>query len=114
MELVGKKGHGHSGELPGHFCFHTKMDIEALERLMELENEEVSQRYILKYSTRGGSNIFQLVDTAKKNNHFVANRKRWLESQGKRAAQQESGQHERRNMKYQRVVANAPPCPEGP
>ena len=47
-------------------CVNTNVDIEALERLMEPENEEVSQRYILKYSTRGGSNIFQLFDTAEK------------------------------------------------
>ena len=40
---------------------HTKVDIEALERSMEQENEEVSLRYILKYSTRGDSNIFQLL-----------------------------------------------------
>ena len=39
-------------------CVHTKVDTEALDRLMEPENEEVSPRYILKYSTRGGSNIF--------------------------------------------------------
>ena len=73
MEFVGKKGHGGSGE------FH-KVDIDALERLMAPENEEVSPRYILKYSTRGGSNIFHL-DTAEKQDHFVASRKRWLESQ---------------------------------
>ena len=42
-----------------------KMDIEVLERLIEPEDEEVSLRYILKYSTTG-SNIFQLFDTAKK------------------------------------------------
>ena len=41
-------------------CVHTKVDIEALQRLMEPENEKVSLRYNLKYSTRGGSNIFQL------------------------------------------------------
>ena len=35
--------------------------LEALERLMEPADEEVCLRYILKYSTRGGSNIFQLV-----------------------------------------------------
>ena len=74
-------------------CVHTKVDIEALERLVESENEEVSQRYILKYSTRGGSNIFQLFDTAEKKDHFVASRKRWLESQEKKAAQQESWQN---------------------
>ena len=34
-----------------------KCEIEALERFMESEDEEVSLRYILTYSTRGGSNI---------------------------------------------------------
>ena len=29
--------------------------------------------YILKYSTRGGSNIFQLFDTSEKKEHLVAN-----------------------------------------
>ena len=33
---------------------------------MEPENEGVSLRYILKYSTRGSSNIFQLFDTVEK------------------------------------------------
>ena len=47
-------------------CADTKVDIEALERLMEPENEEVSLRGILKYSTRGGSHIFQLCDTNEK------------------------------------------------
>ena len=37
-------------------CVHTRVDIEAKERLMEPENDEVSLRYILKYSTREGSN----------------------------------------------------------
>ena len=40
-------------------CVHTKVDIEALDRLMEPENDEVSLRYVLEYSTRGGSDIFQ-------------------------------------------------------
>ena len=62
MELGGEKGHGGSGRLLEK-CANMKVDIEALERLMEPENEEVSQRYILKYSTRGGRNIFQLFDT---------------------------------------------------
>ena len=35
----------------------TKVDIESLESFMEPEDEEVSLRYILQYSTRGGSNI---------------------------------------------------------
>ena len=86
--------------------------IEVLERLMEPENREISPRYILKYSTRGGSNIFQLFDTSEKQDHFVANRKRWLESQGKKVAQQESGQNEWHDIQCQGVMAKAPPCPE--
>ena len=38
-------------------------------RLMEPEDEEVSLRYILKYSTRGGSSIFLLFDSAEKKGH---------------------------------------------
>ena len=63
-------------------CVHSTVGIEALERLMEPENEEVSLRYILKYSTRGGSNVFQLFDTTEKKDHFVASRRRWLERSG--------------------------------
>ena len=79
---------------------------------MEPENEEVSQRYILKYSTRGGSNIFQLFHTAEKKDHFVASRKRWLESQGRKAIKQESWQNEWHDIDYQGAMAKAPPCPE--
>ena len=66
MELVGKKGHGGAVEEYVEKCVNTRVDIEALERLMEPENEEVSLRYILKYSTREGSDIFQIFDTADK------------------------------------------------
>ena len=79
---------------------------------MEPENREISLKYILKYSTKGGSNIFQLFDTSEKQDHFVANRKRWLESQGKNGAQQEGGQNEWHNIEYQGVMAKAPPCSE--
>ena len=89
-------------------CANTKVDIEALEP----ENQEISLRYILKYSTRGGSNIFQLVDTSERQDHFVANRKRWLESQVKNVVQQESWQNEWYDIEYQGVTAKAPPCPE--
>ena len=68
-------------------CATAEVDVEALERLMEPENEEVSPRYILKYSTRGGSHIFQLCDTAEKKDHFVTSRTRLLEGQGKNVAQ---------------------------
>ena len=68
-------------------CVHTKVVIEALERLTEPENEEVSLRYILKYSTTEGRYIFQLFDTVEKKDYFVASRKRWLECQVKNGAQ---------------------------
>ena len=64
-------------------CAHVKLDIEALESLLKPENLDGSPRYVLKYSTRRGSNISQLFDTSEKPNHFVASRRRWLESQGK-------------------------------
>ena len=66
-------------------CAHVKVDIEVLESLMEPENLDVSPRYVLKYSARRGSNIFQLFDTSEKPSHFVASRRRWLESQGSTA-----------------------------
>ena len=57
-------------------CADAKVDVEALERLMEPEDEDVCLRYILMYLTRGGSNIFQLFDTEEKKDHFVASRRR--------------------------------------
>ena len=48
----------------------------------------------------------------RKKDHFAASRRRWLESQGKKARQQESWQNEWHDMKYQGEMANAPPCPE--
>ena len=64
-------------------CVQTKVDIEALERLMEPENEEVSLRYILKYSTREGSNIFQLFDTAAKKGPLRGKHKTMVGKSGK-------------------------------
>ena len=71
---------------------------------------EISLRYILMYSTRGGSNISQLFDTSEKPDHFVASRRRWLESQEQNGARQESEQNEWHDMEYQGVMAKAPPC----
>ena len=65
------------------------MDIEALERLIEPEDEFLSQK-ILKYSTRGGSNIFQLFDTVEKKDRSVASERRWLERQDEKVAVQEN------------------------
>ena len=62
-------------------CAQVKVDLEVVESLLMPENLEISVRYILKHSTRRGSNIFQLFDTSEKPNNFVASRRRWLESQ---------------------------------
>ena len=69
---------------------------------MEPENEEISLRYILKYSTREGTDIFKLFDTAES------------QSQGMSVAQQESWQNEWHDNEYQRVMVEGPPCPKGP
>ena len=94
-------------------CADIEVDIEALERLIEPEDEGVCLRYILKYSTRGGSNIFQLFDTSENKGYLVANRRRWLEHRRReRAAMRERWQNEWHDIEYQGAVAKAPPCPE--
>ena len=90
-------------------CAQTMVDIEVVERLPRPENIEVSLRYVLKHATRRGSNIFQL-DTSERPNHFVASRRRWLESQGRNGARQENGQNEWYDLEYQGAKAKAPPC----
>ena len=82
-----------------------------VERLLRPENLEVSLRYVLKHSTRRGSNIFQLLDTLEKPNHFVASRRRWLESQERDGARQEKGQNEWCGLEYQGARAKDPSCP---
>ena len=72
-------------------CALVKVDIDVVERLLRPENLEVSVRYVLKHATRRGSNLFQLFNTSEKPNHFVASRRRWLESQGRDGARQENG-----------------------
>ena len=64
--------------------------------------------YILKYSARGGSNV----STSERQDHYVASRRRWLESQGKNVAQQESWQNEWHDIEYHGIMATAQPCPE--
>ena len=59
-------------------CAQVKVDIEVMESLLKPEKLEISRKYILKHSTRRGSNSFQLFDTSEKPNHFVACRRRWL------------------------------------
>ena len=110
MEFVGKKGHGDSGRLPrnvrqyksGHRGFGAHDGTRKRRGLSQLHTE---------YSTRGGSNIFQLVDTAEQKDHFVASRRRWLESQRKQQSKN-VGKMSGMIFKYQGVMAKAPPCPE--
>ena len=66
-------------------------------------------RYVLQHATRRGSNIFQL-DTSERPNHFVASRRRWLESQGRNGTRQENGQNEWYDLEYQGARAKAQPC----
>ena len=82
-------------------CAQVSVDVEVVESLLRPENLEVSLTNVLKHSTRRGSNIFQLFDTSEKPNHFVASRRRWLESHQERdGARQESGQNEWHDIEY--------------
>ena len=91
---------------------HIKVDTDALARPTKPEDEGVCLRYILKYWTKGGSNIFKLFDKSEKNDHLVANRRRWMEHPRGRAATQERWPNEWHDIEYHGAVAKAPPCPE--
>ena len=65
----------------------------------------------MKHATCRASNSFQFFDTSEKPNHFVASRRRWLESQGSDDAKQENGRNEWNDLGYQGAKAKAPPCP---
>ena len=89
-------------------CAQVIVDIEVVEGLLRPENLEVSLRYVLKHATGRGGNIFQLFDTSRKPNHFVASRRRWLESQERDGAQQNAWH----DIEYLGAKAKAPPCPD--
>ena len=55
-------------------CAHVKVDSEVLESLLKPENPRLDDERRQLF--------FQLFDTSEKPNHFVASRRRWLESQG--------------------------------
>ena len=93
-------------------CAQVIVYIEVVERLLTPENLEVSLRYVLKHATGRGSKIFQLFDTSEKPNHFVASRRRRLESQGRDGARQENGQNDWHDPYYQGARVKAPPCPD--
>ena len=79
--------------------------------LLEPEEAEVCLRYILKHAKRRGSIIFEIFDT-EKNDHLVASWMRWLEHKEKREALQERWQNDWQDIKYEGIMAEAPPCPE--
>ena len=56
-------------------CTNIKVDIFALELLMEPEEAEVCLGYILKHAKRRGSGIFEIVETEGRKDHFVASRR---------------------------------------
>ena len=91
-------------------CAQVIVDIDLVERVQKSENLEVSLRYVLKHATSSGSNIYQFFDTSEKPNHFVANKRRWLESRGREGARQENGQNEWYELECQGAKAKAPPC----
>ena len=85
--------------------------IDLVESLLMPENFEVSLRYVLKHANYASSNIFQFFDTTEKPNHLVASRRRWLESQARDDARQESGRNEWYDFGNQGGRAKVPPCP---
>ena len=60
-------------------CDDMKVEIEALELLMDPEDAEVCLRNILTHARRRGSRIFEIFSTKEKLDHSVASRNRWLE-----------------------------------
>ena len=66
----------------------------------------------MKHATTRGSNIFQLFDASERPSHFVASRRRWLESQERNGARQQNVHNEWYDLEYQGDRAKAPPCPD--
>ena len=79
---------------------HVKVDIEVMESLMEPENLEVFLRYVLKYSTRGGSNIFPALRHIRETEPLCGKQKTMAGESGKK----------RCKAGYQGAMTEAPPC----
>ena len=71
-----------------------KVEIKALELLMDREDSEVCLRKILAHAKRRGSRVFEIFSTKEETDHLVASRNRCLENEGKRVALQERWQSE--------------------
>ena len=84
-------------------CADTQVDIEALECLMEPEDEEVSFKVHLEVRDEKRQqyfpDIFQLFDTAEKKDRFVAKQKALVGVSRKEGTPQESWQNEWHDIK---------------
>ena len=77
-----------------------KVEIEALELLMDPEDSELCLRYILTHARRRGSRIFEIFSTKEELDHIVASRNRSMEYQGKSVAAREVAKRsERRELR---------------
>ena len=89
-----------------------KVEIKALELLMDPEDSEFCLWYILTHARRRGNRIFENFSTKEELDHIVASRNRSMEYQGKSVAQQERSQSDLKDVNYEGTMARAPPCPE--
>ena len=78
MKAGGKRSWKRKGKLPGKKRDDMKVDIKALELLMDPGDSEVCLRYILAHAKRRGSRIFEIFSTKEKTDNLVASRNRWL------------------------------------
>ena len=89
-----------------------KVEIEALDLLMDPEDSEVNLWSVLTHARRRGSRIVEICSTKEKSDPSVASRNRWLECRGQRVAQQERWPSDLQDVNYEGTMAKAPPCPE--
>ena len=85
-------------------CINIKVEIAALELLMEPEEAEDCLRYVLKQAKRRGSGILEIFDTEEEKEPFCGKQEA-LVGAPKRVALQESG-----HFKYEGIMAKVPPC----
>ena len=93
-------------------CADIKVDIDALARFVEPEDEGVCLRYILTYSTRGGSHFFQsfLIHARKRINSWRIEGVGWS-TQEEGASTHWRWPNEWRDLQYQGAVAKASAVP---
>ena len=88
-----------------------KVEIEALELLMDPEDSEVCLGYILMHARRRGSRIFEIFSTKRKlTTEWQAETAGW--STKERVAQQERWLSDLQDVDHEGTMAKAFPCPE--